>query len=79
MKLDDWRALPRDKRNDLARRAQCDLLEAFRCCANKRCRRDRWCAGADPRSCKDRLWISAKTKPKTLRNAMARFEDMTYL
>jgi hypothetical protein len=39
MKLNDWLALSKDERNDLVRRAQCDLLGSFRHCANKRCRR----------------------------------------
>jgi len=79
MKLDDWRALPRDQRNDLVRRAQCDLLGSFRHCASRHCRRNRWCAADNPRDCKDRLWILAKNKPKTLRKAMGWLEDLTYL
>jgi len=71
----DWLALPKDKRNDLVRRAQCDLLGSFRFCTDKDCRRARWCAGSDPRACKERLWkLKFKFKlkgnaPKTLRNA----------
>ena len=79
MKDNDWSALARDKRNDLVRRAQCDLLGSFRRCTNKRCRRNRWCASDNPRGCKERLWMSANKKPKTLRNAIGRLEDMTYL
>ncbi len=82
MKLKDWLALSKDARNDLARRAQCDLLGSFRHCTNKRCRRERWCAGGDPRACKDRLWKLRlrlkKAVPKTLRDAIAKLEDITY-
>ena len=78
----DWLALPKDKRNDLVRRTQCDLLGSFRFCTDKDCRRARWCAGSDPRACKERLWkLKFKLKgnaPKTLRNAIAKLEDITY-
>jgi hypothetical protein len=50
MRPRDWLAPPKDKRNDLARRARCDLLGSFRHCTDKRCRRARWCAGNDPRA-----------------------------
>jgi hypothetical protein len=36
---EQWQALPRAKRHDLARRGQCDVLGSFRLCTNKRCRR----------------------------------------
>jgi hypothetical protein len=78
MRLRDWQALPTKERNDLVRRAQCDLLGSFRHCADKSCRRARWCASSDPRACKDRLWRSKKTRPKTLRNAVGILEDITY-
>jgi hypothetical protein len=82
MRPRDWLALAKDKRKDLARRAQCDLLGSFRHCTDKRCRRARWCAGGDPWSCKDRLWqLRLKLKkaaPKTLRYAIAKLEDITY-
>jgi hypothetical protein len=82
MRPHDWLAAPKDQRNDFVRRAQCDLLGSFRHCAHKRCRRARWCAGSDPRACKERLWKSRlKLKgaaPKTLRNAIATLQDITY-
>jgi len=78
MKIRDWEALSKNERYDLVRRAQCDLLGSFRHCADKRCRRERWCASKDPRACKDRLRRLKKTAPKTLRNALARLEDITH-
>jgi len=78
MKIHDWLALSKDERNDLVRRAQCDLLGSFRHCADKHCRRARWCASADPRACKDKLWRFQRTKPKTLRKAVAKLEDIVY-
>jgi hypothetical protein len=78
MKLNDRLALSKDERNDLVRRAQCDLLGSFRHCADKRCRRARWCASGDPRACVDRLWKLKKPAPKTLRKAVAILEDITY-
>ncbi len=82
MKLEDLLALAKNARNDLVRRVQCDLLGSFRHCTNKRCRRERWCAGSDPQLCKDRLWTlrlrSKKTAPKILRDAIAKLEDITY-
>ncbi len=32
---EQWLALPRAKRHDLARRGQCDVLGPFRLCTNK--------------------------------------------
>ena len=82
MRMRDWLALPRDERNDLVRRAQCDLLGSFRHCANKSCRRARWCAGRDPWACKDKLWkVKWRLKrmaPKTLRSALGKLEGITY-
>ena len=82
MKLHDWLALSKHARDDLVRRWQCDLLGSFRHCTNKRCRRERWCAGSDPRACKERLWtLRLKLKgcaPKTLRHAIAIMEDNAY-
>ena len=82
MKLRDWLALSEDNRNDLVRRVQCDLLGSFRHCTDKECRRARWCAGSDPRACKDRLWrLRLKLKgcaPKALRHAIAIMEDNAY-
>jgi hypothetical protein len=82
MKLHDWLALSNDARNDLVRRWQCELLGSFRHCTNKRCRRERWCAGSDPRVCKERLWklkwSRKRAMPKTLRDALAKLEDVTY-
>jgi hypothetical protein len=82
MRIRDWLALPKDQRNDLVRRAQCDLLGSFRHCANKRCRRARWCVSSDPWACENRLWkLRLKLKrmaPKTLRKALGKLEDITY-
>jgi hypothetical protein len=38
----------------------------------------RWCASSDPRACMDRLWRLKRTRPKTLRKALGRLEDITY-
>jgi hypothetical protein len=73
--VEEWRALPAQKRRDLARRAQCDLLGSFRQCANKRCRRARSCSG-DACTCVDRLWKLTRRKPKTLRNEIARLDAL---
>jgi hypothetical protein len=35
MRPRDWLAPPKDKRNDLARRARCDLLGSFRHCTGQ--------------------------------------------
>jgi hypothetical protein len=78
MTVKDWLALSKDERNGLSRRAQCDLLGSFRHCADKNCRRARWCAGSDPRACMDRLWRLKRTRPKTLRKALGRLEDIVY-
>ena len=67
---EQWRALPRKAREDLAMRAQCDLLGSFRHCRNKRCLRARTCCGDDPRGCYEKLWRLTKPKPKTLRDAV---------
>jgi hypothetical protein len=72
-----WQALPFDKRTDLARRAQCDLLGSFRFCTNKACRRARWCASRNPDACLTRLWPLTTSKPKRLRDAYARFGILT--
>jgi hypothetical protein len=69
--LDQWRALPREKRRDMAKRAQCDLLGSFRFCTNKKCRRARSCSG-DPDACQEKLWRQVKKKPKTFREEYAR-------
>jgi hypothetical protein len=69
---EEWRALPRDKRSELAKRAQCDLLGSFRFCTSKMCRRARSCSGDDPNACVTKLWQRERKKPKTLRNEYAR-------
>jgi len=78
MTVNDWCALSKDERSDLVRRAQCDLLGSFRHCADRRCRRARWCASSDPRACKDKLWKLKRVAPKTLRKAVAKLEDIIY-
>jgi hypothetical protein len=74
--LAQWRKLPRLKRYELVRRAQCDLLGSFRFCTNKMCKRTRFCSGREPDACKDRLWRLVKKKPKMLRDEYARLGDM---
>jgi hypothetical protein len=69
---EQWQALPRAKRHDLARRGQCDVLGSFRLCTNKRCRRARTCSG-DPIACRQKLWHLQKKKPKTLRRRYDKF------
>jgi hypothetical protein len=73
--LTEWRALPVDDRRDLTRRAQCDLLGAWRHCTNKRCRRVRSCSG-DSWTCVERAWKWTKKRPKTLRKAYARIGNL---
>src|ERR1700722_7158207 len=77
--LEEWLARPSGVRNDLIRRAQCDLLGSFRFCAKKPCRRERTCCGDDPGACGWRLWCLKKVKPKTLRNEWSRLEDLKWL
>jgi hypothetical protein len=74
---EQWRALPRDRRCDLVRRARCDFLGSFRFCSNKACRRARSCASQDPNACVQRLWRLVKKKPKIWRDAYARIGEMT--
>jgi hypothetical protein len=69
---EQWLALPRAKRHDMARRGQCDVLGSFRLCTNKRCRRARTCSG-DSIACLQRLWLLQKKKPKTLRRRYDKF------
>jgi hypothetical protein len=69
--LEERRALPREKRRDLAQRAQCDLLGSFRFCRNRVCQRARSCSG-DPNVCREKLWRLARKKPKSLRAEYAR-------
>jgi hypothetical protein len=75
--LDEWQALPRDKRADLAKRAQCDLLGSFRHCTKKRCRRARSCFG-DANACEKKLWKLHKNAPKTLNREYARLARLPY-
>ena len=69
---EEWRALSHEKRHELARRAQCDLLGSFRFCTNKRCRRARSCAAVDPGACAQRLWQQTAKRSKTVRGEYAR-------
>jgi hypothetical protein len=73
---EQWQALPRKTREDLAKRAQCDLFGSFRHCRNKRCLRARTCCGDDPSVCYEKLWRLTKKKPKTLRNAVSRLHRL---
>ena len=49
--LEQWLAIPWRSRIDLIWRAQADLLGSFRYCADKRCRRHRFCVSDDPEMC----------------------------
>jgi hypothetical protein len=69
---EQWLALPRGERHDLARRGQCDVLGSFRFCTNKRCLRARSCRG-DPNACYLKLWRLQRKKPKTLRSRCDEF------
>jgi len=69
--LEQWQALPRLKRYELAARAQCELLGSFRLCSNKACRRARSCCG-DPDACRQKLWQRVGKKPKRLREEYSR-------
>jgi hypothetical protein len=53
--LEQWLALPAPARDRLIGQAQCDLLGSFRCCANKKCRRQRTCCAPDPLECRNRI------------------------
>ena len=77
--LEQWLAVPWGKRIGLIWRAQCDLLGSFRFCADKRCRRQRSCSGADPYACREGLWRLSKAKPKTLRREWSRIERLNAL
>jgi hypothetical protein len=77
--LEEWLERPLPARLDLIWRAQCDLLGSFRCCANKRCHRERTCCGNDPEACRQRLWCLKTMKHKTLRQEWSRLERLTSL
>jgi hypothetical protein len=77
--LEEWLARPSRVRNDLVRRAQCDLLGSFRFCARKPCRRERTCCGDDPGACGWRLWCLKRVKPKMLREEWSRLERLKSL
>jgi hypothetical protein len=79
MTLDEWLVLPYRRQLDLARRAQCELLDCHRLCANKQCKRHRTCCGDDAMACERRLWLLPKTRPKTLRRESARLEKLAML
>ena len=77
--LEEWLARPSRVRNDLVRRAQCDLLGSFRFCTKKPCRRQRTCCGDDPGACHWRLWCLKRVRPKTLRREWDRLERLKSL
>jgi hypothetical protein len=79
MTLDEWLVLPYRRQLDLARRAQCELLNCHRLCANKQCKRHRTCCGDDAMACERRLWLLPKTRPKRLRRESARLEKLAML
>jgi hypothetical protein len=79
MTLDEWLVLAYPRQLDLARRAQCELLNCHRLCANKQCKRHRTCCGDDAMACERRLWLLPKTRPKTLRRESARLEKLAML
>jgi hypothetical protein len=53
---EEWVALPVRTRNDMAARAQCDVLLLWRDCPKKACRRARRCPGKDGEECLHRGW-----------------------
>lgn len=61
---EEWRALPRDQRLDIAKRAECDILKLWRDCPTKSCRRARRCTGADPLACELKHWPKIPKKVK---------------
>ena len=77
--LEAWLKRPLRTRLDLIWRAQCDLVGSFRCCADKRCRRHRTCAGDDPEACLHRLWRRKTVTPKTLWREWARLDRLKSL
>jgi hypothetical protein len=77
--LEQWLACPLHARINLIWRAQSDLMGSFRFCADKRCRRARTCAGADPQACRQELWFRKKVKTKTLRDEWSRLERLKAL
>jgi hypothetical protein len=79
MTLDEWLVLPYRRQLDLARRAQCELLNCHRLCASKQCKRHRTCCGDDAMACEQRLWLLPKTRPKRLRRETARLEKLAML
>jgi len=72
----EWRALPRQAREDLVKRAQCDLFGSFRHCTNKKCLRARTCRGDDPSGCYGKLWRRTRIQPKTLGDALSRLHRL---
>jgi hypothetical protein len=79
MTLDEWLVLPYRRQLDLARRAQCELLNCHRLCSSKQCKRHRTCCGDDAMACERRLWLLPKTRPKRLRRESARLEKLAML
>ena len=59
---EQWRALTLNERCALAARAQCDLLELWRGCTKKACRRARTCSG-DAERCRSRPWLADLRSP----------------
>jgi hypothetical protein len=79
MTLEEWLVLPYRRQFDLARRAQCELLNCHRLCPSKQCKRHRTCCGDDAMACERRLWLLPKTRPKRLRRESARLEKLAML
>ena len=71
MTLDEWLVLPYRRQLDLARRAQCELLNCHRLCANKQCKRHRTCCGDDAMACERLCPVATKERRASLRGVLA--------
>lgn len=62
MTREQWRALAVKQRMGLAARLQSDLLELWRSCKTKSCRRNQRCSG-DGENCARRPWLADLNSP----------------
>jgi hypothetical protein len=60
--FEQWRALSYNARRLLASRAKSDLLQLWKSCGRKRCRRARSCSG-DADKCLQRPWLADLQDP----------------
>ena len=77
--LEEWLELPSLGRRDMVRRAECDVLEGARLCADKMCRRHRTCSGDDSIMCERRLRRGRQTESKALLAELGRLEKLAAL